>query len=339
MKDAHNYISKNLFYNGKDVLITGGDGFIGKHLVEALHRSGANITVLTRKNKSASKNMNVSYVHVDLTNFEQCKKKIPKTEIVFHLAGIAGGIKFNKKFQGSIFNQNTIINSNILKLTSNYVKRFQFVSSVAVYPITKNYPLMEKDGMVGEPEPVNYGYGWSKRVGELQCKMFAEEFGIKMSIIRPDNTYGPFDNFDLKNARIIPSLIRKVVEAKNKITVWGSGNQSRSFVYVDDLINGMIIGLSKYSKSEPINISSGVEIKIKEIIKKIVNISGKDLRIEYDTTKPEGMKRRVLSITKAKRDLKFKPKWSLQEGLTNTIKWYEKNRHIKNADQLIERYL
>ena len=203
------------FYKEKKVLVCGGGGFIGRHLTQSLLNSGAIVSVVGKKRKSKlEKHRKLKYISKNLLDVNNCKKIVKNIDYVFQLAGTAGGIDFNNKHHASLFSTNSLINLNMLKAATNSsVKRFLYVSSVVVYPKSSK-PLMESEGFKYEPEFTNFGYGWSKRVGELQCKMFAKEFDLKVSIVRLDNTYGPNDNFNPNQSRVIPSLIRKAFKEK-----------------------------------------------------------------------------------------------------------------------------
>ena len=203
------------------------------------------------------------------------------------------------------------------------IERYQYISSTCVYPREASIPTPEDEGMLGDPEPSNLGYGWAKRVGELQAKMHAKEFGMKVSIIRPMNAYGPRDDFDPETSHVIPALIRKIINAKTEVSIWGSGNQTRAFVYVDDVARGMLMTLEKLTIPDPINIGTNEEIKIKDLVSTIVDITERDdLQIKYDTTKPEGQLRKTADTKKAEELIQYKPKYSLEEGLKHTIDWY-----------------
>ena len=208
------------------------------------------------------------------------------------------------------------------------VERYQYISSTCVYPREASIPTPESEGMLGDPEPSNLGYGWAKRVGELQAKMHAKEFGMKVSIIRPMNAYGPRDDFDPETSHVIPALIRKIINAKTEVLIWGSGNQTRAFVYVDDVARGMLMTLEKLTTPDPINIGTNEEIKIKDLVSTIVNITERyDLQIKYDTTKPEGQLRKTADTKKAEKLIQYKPKYSLEEGLKHTIDWYRSSNN------------
>jgi len=317
------------FYKNKRILVVGGDGFIGSHLTENLIKTGANVIVAGKSStlKNIKSENQIKYIKTDLVELRECKKIIKNIDIIFQLAGIAGGIEYSGLNHGSLFTKNSLINLNMLEAAKeSSVKYYQYLSSVGIYPDKKNL-LKEEEGFQNNPVKSHFGYGWAKRIGELQCKLFSEEFGMNISVIRPDNTYGPRDNFDPQQSRVIPSLIYKTFESDGDIHVWGSGSQKRTFVYVKDLVRGMLLGLEKYAKPDPINISSGKEISIKELVKKIIKISNKQINLKFDKSKPESSNRRSMDITKAIKNLKFHPKWSIDEGLKETIDWYESYKH------------
>jgi len=330
MNKKENKISESVerlqFFKNKNILISGGDGFIGSHLTESLIKAGASITVVGRKSqpKNIQTKNRYDYIKNNLTELKECKKLVKNFDIVFQLAGVAGSIEYSAANHGTLFTKNSMMNLNMLEAAKeSSVKFYQYLSSVGIYSNKKTL-LKEDEGFQNNPVDSHFGYGWAKRVGELQCKMFSDEFGMKISVIRPDNTYGPRDNFDPNQSRVIPSLIYKTFESNKNIQVWGSGNQKRTFVYVKDLIRGMLLGVEKFPKPEPINISSGIEISIKELTKKIIKISNREINVSYDRSKPESSYKRSMDIAKAVKILKYHPKWSMEKGLEETIDWYRK---------------
>jgi GDP-L-fucose synthase len=314
------------FYKDKNVLVTGGNGFVGSFVVERLLKEGANVSVVSRTQKKFLSHVenDVKFVKGDLLNRDDALKACKDQDFVFHLASKVAGIGYNIEHSGTMMTENSIMSLNMLDAArKSNVERYQYISSTCVYPREASIPTPEGEGMLGDPEPSNLGYGWAKRVGELQAKMYAKEFGMKVSIIRPMNAYGPRDDFDPETSHVIPALIRKIINAKTEVSIWGSGNQTRAFVYVDDLARGMLMTLEKLTTPDPINIGSNEEIKIKDLVSMIVKITGRnDLQIKYDTTKPEGQLRKTASTKKAEELIQFKPKYSLEEGLKHTVDWY-----------------
>ena len=319
------------FYKDKNVLVTGGNGFVGSFVVERLLKEGANVSVVSRTRKKFLSHIenDVKFVKGDLLNRDDALKACKDQDFVFHLASKVAGIGYNIEHSGTMMTENSIMSLNMLDAArKSNVERYQYISSTCVYPREASIPTPEGEGMLGDPEPSNLGYGWAKRVGELQAKMYAKEFGMKVSIIRPMNAYGPRDDFDPETSHVIPALIRKIINAKTEVSIWGSGNQTRSFVYVDDVARGMLIALEKLTAPDPINIGTDEEIKIKDLVSMIVNITGmNDLQIKYDKTKPEGQLRKTADTKKAEELIQYKPKYSLEEGLKHTIDWYRSSNN------------
>ena len=319
------------FYKDKNVLVTGGNGFVGSFVVERLLKEGANVSVVSRTQKKFLSHVenDVKFVKGDLLNRDDALKACKDQDFVFHLASKVAGIGYNIEHSGTMMTENSIMSLNMLDAArKSNVERYQYISSTCVYPREASIPTPESEGMLGDPEPSNLGYGWAKRVGELQAKMYAKEFGMKVSIIRPMNAYGPRDDFDPETSHVIPALIRKIINAKTEVSIWGSGNQTRSFVYVDDVARGMLIALEKLTAPDPINIGTNEEIKIKDLVSMIVNITGRnDLQIKYDKTKPEGQLRKTADTKKAEELIQYKPKYSLEEGLKHTIDWYRSSNN------------
>jgi len=314
------------FYKDKNVLVTGGNGFIGSFVVERLLKDGANVSVASRTQKKFLTHVenDIKFVKCDLLNKSDALNACKDQDFVFHLASRVAGIGYNIEHSGTMMTENSIMSLNMLDAArKSSIERYQYISSTCVYPREASIPTPEGEGMLGDPEPSNLGYGWAKRVGELQAKMHAKEFGMKVSIIRPMNAYGPRDDFDPETSHVIPALIRKIINAKTEVSIWGSGNQTRAFVYVDDVARGMLMTLEKLTIPDPINIGTNEEIKIKDLVSMIVKITGRnDLQIKYDTTKPEGQLRKTASTKKAEELIQFKPKYSLEEGLKHIIDWY-----------------
>ena len=314
------------FYKDKNVLVTGGNGFIGSFVVERLLKDGANVSIASRTQKKFLSHVenDIKFVKCDLLNKNDALNACTDQDFVFHLASRVAGIGYNIEHSGTMMTENSIMSLNMLDAArKSSVERYQYISSTCVYPREASIPTPEGEGMLGDPEPSNLGYGWAKRVGELQAKMHAKEFGMKVSIIRPMNAYGPRDDFDPETSHVIPALIRKIINAKTEVSIWGSGNQTRAFVYVDDVARGMLMTLEKLTIPDPINIGTNEEIKIKDLVSTIVDITErKDLQIKYDTTKPEGQLRKTAATKKAEELIQYKPKYSLEEGLKHTIDWY-----------------
>ncbi len=318
------------FWQGKKVLVTGGAGFIGSHLVEKLVDREAKVTILDNLRHGKEVNLKnvigkIKFVKGNVQDENTARKACKNQEVVINLAAKVGGIEYNRNHQGTMLHQNLVLSSTMIEAARlEGVERFLVVSSACVYPRNCLIPTPESEGSRDDPEPTNGGYGWAKRMAELLGKYYAEEFGMKVGIVRPYNCYGPRDHFDPKTPHVIPALIKRVFDGENPVKVWGSGKQTRAFLYVDDLAEGMIAAIEKYPVPDPVNLGTDEEVSIKELIKKITKISGIKTRIVFDTSKPDGSPRRNSNNQKAHQKIGFTAKTKLDEGLLKTIAWYKK---------------
>ena len=320
------------FWIKKKVLVTGGAGFIGSHVVEKLVERGAKVTVLDNlQNGSLNSLKSVSnkylFIKGDCRDSITAEKACVGQSVVMNLAARVGGIEYNRAHQATMMRDNLLIGSIMLEGARKAgVERFLVVSSACVYPRECKVPTPESEGFLDEPEPTNGGYGWAKRMAEKLGIYYAEEFGMKVGIVRPYNCYGLRDHFDSEVSHVIPALIKRVIDGENPIKVWGSGNQTRAFLYVEDLADGMILAIEKYPVPDPINLGTDEEISIKELVEKIIIICKVSTKIEYDIAKPDGSPRRNSDNSKAKDKIGFMPKIGLDEGLKKTIEWYQKKQ-------------
>lgn len=323
------------FFKDKKILVTGGTGFIGSHLVDRLVSLGSIIYVPTRNKEFQLDNKRINIMRGDLNNLNFCNEITKDIDIVFNLAADVKSIHYKTQHPASCFRDNLTIFMNILESSRiNKVKKFLTMSSVSVYPSECKIPIPEEEGIISTPNPNQESYGWAKRMQEFLSISYSKEYNMNISIIRADNVYGPKDNFNNDSVHVIPTLIRKIISNENPINVWGSGNQTRSFIYIDDLIDGLNLAIEKINNGDPINIGSEEEISIKELVETIMNLSNKKPQIIFDKTKAEGHKRRVCDISKAKKILGFKAKTNIKEGLNKTIEWY-KNENIFSSRNCI----
>lgn len=323
-----------MFWEGKKVLVTGGAGFIGSNLVDKLIDLGSQVRVADNLERGNLNNLQscikkIEFIKTDLTQYKNCEKAVKDMDIVMHLAARVGGIIFNISHPATMYKRNILLNTLVLEAAKNEgVGRYLCTSSACVYPRYCTIPTPETEGFKDEPEPTNRGYGWAKRMAELQAQFYKEEYGMKIAIVRPYNAYESKDIFDLKEAHVIPALIKKVFDTKGKITVLGNGEQTRAFVYVTDIVNGMILVTEKYAVADPVNIGTEEEIKIKDLANLIVKLSGKKIEIVFDISKPAGQPRRNADISKAKKVVGYEPKINLEEGIKRTIDWY-RSKYLK----------
>jgi GDP-L-fucose synthase len=314
------------FYHNKKVLVTGGSGFIGSHLVEELVKLKAHVTVPSRQSNPpflSSVKSKIKIVKADLKRLDVAKKLTQNQDLVFHLSALVGGIHYNNAHPATLLYDNLLPTINIIESAKvNKTKRLLVVSSACVYSPQVSIPTPESEGFLDEPEPTNYGYGWSKRIAELLAKTYSEEHQMKIGIVRPYNAYGPRDDFDPKQSHVIPALIKKVCDGENPLVVWGNGSATRSFIYVTDIVRGMLTALEKHPQPDPINLGTTEEINIKNLSQLIIKLSGKSTKIKFDTNKPNGQLRRNCDIKKAKKILNFKAQVKLTQGLPKVINYY-----------------
>ena len=314
------------FWKSKKVLVTGGEGFVGSHVVEKLIERDAKVSVLDRSQSGNLKKLEGKYNFIkgSCDDMETAEKSCQNQDIVMNLAARVGGIEYNRTHQATMLRDNLLIETIMLEAAHRVrVERFLVVSSACVYPRNCSVPTPESEGFLDEPEPTNGGYGWAKRMAEKEGQYYAEEFGMKVGIVRPYNCYGPRDHFDPETSHVIPALIKRVFDGENPVKVWGSGSQTRAFLYVEDLAEGMILAIEKYPVPDPVNLGTDEEVSIKELINKILEISGVKTKVVFDTTKPDGSLRRNSDNKKAKEKIGFTAKIKLDEGLEKTINWYK----------------
>lgn len=317
------------FYKGKKILVTGGTGLIGRPLVEMLIENGARVKIVSLDDPSRS-HPAAEFLRLDLTDINNCLKATKGMDYVFHLAGIKGSPKMTKERPASFFVPTILFNTNMMEAARRSgVKRYLYTSTIGVYAQAEVF--YEDDVWKSFPSENDKFAGWAKRMGELQAEAYRIEYGWdKISIVRPANVYGPYDNFDPENAMVIPSLIARALSGENPLVVWGDGSPIRDFIYSKDVARGMILAVEK-GINVPVNLGSGSGITIKEIAETITRlIPGGPVKIVWDKTKPKGDKKRLMSMMLAKKLLGFKPNVSLEQGIKETIDWYLKNKSLLN---------
>ncbi len=317
--------SKNNCFDGKNVLVAGGAGMVGIPLVQILIDRSARVRIASLDDGSRA-HPQAQFVKLDLTNFDNCMTACHSMDFVFNLLCTKGSPATNKTNPASFLVPMLMYNTNLMEAARSCgVKSFLFTSSVCVYSPAEIF--YENDTFQNPPSENDRWAGTAKRVGELQAQAYAIEYGWHhISIVRPSNVYGPYDNFDPFNAMVIPSLIRRVAEAKDKIVIWGDGSAERDFIYADDVARGMILAVEKQlNPNYPINLGVGFGISIKKLIETVVQASGKKLEIIWDISKPSGDKKRIMDISRAVK-IGFSPQVSLEKGMERTYRWYLENR-------------
>ncbi len=301
----------------KKIVVTGGSGFLGSHLVERLTRLGYKDIFVP------------SIKQYDLREKEAIVRLYEETqpEVVIHLAAVVGGIGANRESPARFFYENAIMGIQLLEQARIYgVKKFVAIGTICAYPKFTPVPFKESDLWNGYPEETNAPYGLAKKMLLVQSQAYRQEYGFNSIYLLPVNLYGPRDNSDPKSSHVIPALIRKCLEAtaagSNEIVVWGTGTASREFLYVEDAANAIILAMEKYDKPDPVNIGSGMEISIKELVLLIAGLCGFKGNFLWDASKPDGQPRRCLDVSKAEREFGFKASTPFHEGLKKTVDWY-----------------
>jgi GDP-L-fucose synthase len=316
------------FYKGKNVLVTGGTGLIGRPLVEMLVTQGANVTVVSLDDPSRAP-QGVTFKQADLREFSNCLQICNDQEIIFQLAGVKGSPAMTAKRPASFFVPTITFSINMMEAARRSgAERFLFTSSVGVYSPAEVF--YEDDVWKTFPSPNDRFAGWAKRMGELQAEAYKIEYGWdKISIVRPANVYGPYDNFDPNNAMVIPSLIYRAMSGEKPLTVWGDGSPIRDFIHARDVARGMMLAVEK-GINEPINLGSGTGVTIKDIAEIVAaNVPNGPIDLVWDTTKPKGDAKRLMDMTRAT-SYGFKPQISIEAGIKETIQWYEQNCNSVN---------
>jgi GDP-L-fucose synthase len=294
------------------VLVTGGAGFLGSHLVERLQEQGHEV-VVPRRNE------------YDLTSWDEAEALFAsaRPERVFHLAAEVGGIGANRANPGRYWFANLMMGSHVLELSRVHeVEKLILTGTVCAYPKLTPVPFQERYLWDGYPEETNAPYGVAKKSILVGAQAYREQYGLNSIFLLPTNLYGPRDNFDLETSHVIPALIRKMLESPEEIALWGDGTPTREYLYVDDCVEGFLLAAERYDGPDPVNLGTGVETSIRETAELIADIVGFEGRMTWDTSMPNGQPRRSLDPSRAKELFGFGATTALREGLERTVAWY-----------------
>lgn len=314
-------MEKNFNWAEKRICVTGGAGFLGTNLIANLKAKGAqNIFIPTIE----------EYNLVDRDAIARMLSD-SQPDIIIHLAAHVGGIGANREHPAEFFYDNLMMGVQLIhQAYERGVEKFVAIGTVCAYPKFTPVPFKEENLWIGYPEETNAPYGLAKKMLLVQSQAYRDQYGYNSIFLLPVNLYGPGDNFNPRSSHVIPALIRKCVEAKEKhedhIVVWGDGSPTREFIYVTDAAEGIALAAEKYNESEPVNIGSGFEISIKDLAEKIARMTGFNGELVWDTSKPNGQPRRALDTSRAKEKFGFEAKTDFEEGLQQTIDWYREMR-------------
>jgi GDP-L-fucose synthase len=315
-------LNQQIDLKNKRIMVTGGAGFLGSFVTKKLAVRGYKDIFVPKIEE------------YDLTKEKDIIKALTdsKAQIVIHLAAVVGGIGANRVNPGRFFYENAIMGIQLMEQARRYgVEKFVALGTICCYPKFTPVPFKEENLWNGYPEETNAPYGIAKKISLVQSQAYRQQYGFNSIFLMPVNLYGPGDNFDPKSSHVIPALIKKCSDAvknnEKEIVVWGTGNASREFIYVEDAAEAIILATENYNKSDPVNIGAGFEIKIKDLVDLIVKLTGFKGKVVWDRSKPDGQPRRMLDTRKAFEEFGFKAKTNFEEGLVQTIEWY-KNKKI-----------
>lgn len=307
----------------KRFCVTGGAGFLGSFVVEKLRQRGATDIFVPRKRD------------YDLVDPQAIRRMLEdaRPDVIIHLAAHVGGIGANRMHPAEFFYDNLMMGVQLMhQAWQRGVEKFVAIGTVCAYPKYTPVPFKEDDLWNGYPEETNAPYGLAKKMLLVQAQAYRQQYGFNAIYLLPVNLYGPRDNFDLETSHVIPALIRKCIEAQEQglpeVVVWGDGSPTREFLYVEDAAEGIVLATEKYNGPEPVNLGSGMEIRIRDLAEMIRRLTGFKGRLVWDTSRPNGQPRRALDTTRAERYFGFKAQTPFEEGLKRTIAWYRENRQV-----------
>ena len=317
-------MDKKSFFHNKKILLTGGAGFVGRHVRAELLKQGVdNKNIIVPRSRD-----------FDLRKEEACDRLTRGVDIVIHLAGNVGGIGYNRENPATLFYDNMMMGVNLIESARTHkVQKFVQIGTICAYPKFTPVPFKEQDLWNGYPEETNAPYGIAKKALLVMLQSYRAQYGFNGIYLLPVNIYGPGDNFNPESSHVIAALIKKIHDAKKsnqtEITVWGDGTATREFFFVKDAARAIVEATKRYEKSEPVNIGAGFEISIKELVEKLVKRMDFKGKIIWDTTKPNGQPRRMLSVERAREEFGFTASVNFDDGLSETIDWY--NQHPFNT--------
>ena len=309
------------FWGNKRVLVTGGAGFLGSHLVKKLYKRGCEKVFVPHSRD------------YDLVNIENVKRiyQHSRPHIVIHLAGRVGGIGANMANPGKFLYDNLVMGLQLMEIGRQVaIEKFVCLGTICAYPKFATVPFKEEDLWNGYPEETNASYGLAKKMLLVQAQAYRQQYGFNAIYLLPVNLYGPGDNFDPETSHVIPALIRKCLDAVERrapeIICWGDGTPTREFLHVEDCAEGILLATERYDKADPVNVGAGFEISINNLVSVIVGLTGFQGNILWDTNKPNGQPRRCLNTSRAENEFGFRAVKDFREGLKETIDWYRMQR-------------
>lgn len=321
MKNNQGYPDPAEFWGNKRVCVTGGDGFLGSFVQGVLAERGAgDVFIPLIEEYDLTENKHIKRMLVDA-----------RPDVIIHLAALAGGIGANRARPAEFFYKNLMMGVPLMhEAWAAGVSKFVAIGTICAYPKFTPVPFQEENLWDGYPEETNAPYGLAKKMLLVQAQAYREQYGFNAIYLLPVNLYGPRDNFNLETSHVIPALIRKMIDARergeNEVVLWGDGSPTREFFYAGDAARGIVLAAERYNGSEPVNLGAGMEISIKDLADLIAELAGFEGKIIWDTSKPNGQPRRALDTRRAKAYFGFEAQMPFREGLGKTIEWYLENK-------------
>lgn len=309
---------------GKRIVVTGGAGFLGRQVVAQLAARGAEDIVVPRSQDC------------DLREAKACRQAVRGADLVIHLAARVGGIGLNRARPAELFYDNAVMGIQLLDACRRAgVGKVVLIGTICAYPKLTPVPFREEDLWAGYPEETNAPYGLAKKMLLVQAQAYRRQHGLHSIYLLPVNLYGPHDNFNLETSHVIPALIRKMLEAREahapSVTLWGTGNPSREFLYVEDAAEGIVLAAERYDGAEPVNLGTGQEITIRDLAHLVARLTGYTGEILWDPSKPDGQPRRCLDVSRARERFGFVAKTTLEDGLRKTLAWWQSARRSRRT--------
>ena len=307
------------FWSENRFLVTGGHGFLGSFVLEQLSSLGAKDVYAPKSSE------------IDLREKEGCAKAVKGRDVVIHLAAVVGGIGANRENPGKFFYDNLMMGVQLMEQARlAKAKKFVAIGTICAYPKFTPVPFCEDDLWNGYPEETNAPYGLAKKMLLVQSQAYRQQYGFNSIFLLPVNLYGPRDNFDPASSHVIPALIKKISDALDSkapfVEVWGDGTPTREFLYVEDAARGILMAAEKFNKPDPVNLGSGMEISIRDLVTLLCKQMGYRGEIRFDKSKPNGQPRRCLDTSRAQKEFGFKAGVKFEDGLAKTIDWYESSK-------------
>ncbi len=313
-------------FKGTKVLVTGAGGFLGTNMAKRLVEEGSHVRGTLHTRSPQFEHQDLEYVRADLTKMEDCRRVVEGMDYVFMCAANTSGAAVMATQPLAHVTPNVVMNAQMLEASYQAkVRKFLFISSSAAYPPSGDRPVSEAEMFDGDPYEAYFSVGWMKRYGEVLCRIYSEKIKdpMKTVVVRPSNVYGPYDKFDFERSHVTAALTRKVIERQDPLEVWGTGEDVRDLIYVDDFIDSVMLAMAKLDHFEPVNIGFGQGCRVRDVLNSLLEVDGfQNAKVFVNPTKPSMIPIRLIDVTKSKNILEFKAKTSLRAGLEKTLHWY-----------------